>query len=195
MPSATSLPDGPGFRYCEVWPPNDGWRHLEGLLDRSSGQGRAAGSVGRRATPDARLDRLLPAGVGDRQPERTAWQGAAREASLRTVLCTEAVATCLGASALIYGDRTAALCDPYYPKHARLTADEAATVIAWRRFALRCRDLFLEGEDTSWYEIGDENGCGRRGQRPPRCGRSLSAARSSPGWSTPRAEWRSACST
>ena len=38
------------------------------------------------------------------------------------------------------------------------SADEAATVIAWRRFALRCRDLFLEGEDTSWYEIGDENG-------------------------------------
>ena len=31
-------------------------------------------------------------------------------------------------------------------------------MIAWRRFALRCRDLFLEGEDTSWYEIGDENG-------------------------------------
>jgi len=37
VPSATSLPGGPGFRYCEVWPPNDGWRHLEGLLDRSSG--------------------------------------------------------------------------------------------------------------------------------------------------------------
>jgi len=64
----------------------------------------------------------------------------------------------LGTSVLIYGDKTAALCDPYYPKHPRLTADEAMTVVAWRRFALRCRDLFLEGEDTSWYEIGDENG-------------------------------------
>ncbi len=85
-------------------------------------------------------------------------QGAAREASLRTVVSTEAVATCLGASALVYGDQTAALCDPYYPKHARLKADEAATVVAWRHFALRCRDLFLEGEDTSWYEIDDENG-------------------------------------
>ncbi len=73
-------------------------------------------------------------------------------------MLTEAIATCLGASALIYGDKTAALCDPYYPKHARLTAEEAGTVLAWRRFALRCRDLFLEGEDTSWYEIGDENG-------------------------------------
>ena len=31
-------------------------------------------------------------------------------------------------------------------------------MLAWRRFALRCRDLFLEGEDTSWYEVGDENG-------------------------------------
>ncbi len=50
------------------------------------------------------------------------------------------------------------LCDPYYPKHERLSAAEAATVLAWHRFALRCRDLFLEGEDTSWYDIGDENG-------------------------------------
>ena len=47
-------------------------------------------------------------------------QETARRA-LRTVVLTEAVATCLGASALIYGDRTAALCDPYYPKHE--TAD------------------------------------------------------------------------
>ena len=85
-------------------------------------------------------------------------EGSAREAALRTDLCTEAIATCLGTSLLVYGDRAAALCDPYYPKHARLTTAEAATVIAWRRFALRCRDLFLEGEDTSWYEIGDENG-------------------------------------
>ena len=69
-------------------------------------------------------------------------QGAARDASLRTVLCTEAVATCLGASALFYGDVSAVLCDPYYPKHERLSAAEAATVLAWHRFALRCRDLF-----------------------------------------------------
>jgi hypothetical protein len=77
---------------------------------------------------------------------------------LRTALCTEAVATCLGASALLYGDVRAVLCDPYYPKHERLSAGEAATVLAWHRFALRCRDLFLEGEDTSWYDIADENG-------------------------------------
>jgi hypothetical protein len=84
--------------------------------------------------------------------------GEARQSSLRTVVLTEAIATLLGTSVLIYGDKSAALCDPYYPKHARLSAREAATVIAWRRFALRCRDLFVEGEDTSWYEIGDENG-------------------------------------
>jgi hypothetical protein len=58
----------------------------------------------------------------------------------------------------LYGDLRGALCDPYYPKHARLNDDEAVTVLAWHRFALRCRDLFYEGEDTSWYEIGDENG-------------------------------------
>jgi len=85
-------------------------------------------------------------------------RGAARDASLRTALCTEAVATVLGASALLYGDVCGVLCDPYYPKHERLSAGEAATVLAWHRFALRCRDLFLEGEDTSWYDIADENG-------------------------------------
>jgi Glycosyl hydrolase family 66 len=77
---------------------------------------------------------------------------------LRTDVLTEAIATQLGASALIYGDKGAALCDPYYPKHAVLSADERDEVIAWRHFALRCRDLFADGEDTSWYEIGDENG-------------------------------------
>jgi hypothetical protein len=81
-----------------------------------------------------------------------------RDDALRTVVSTEAVVTCLGGSALLYGDVTSALCDPYYPKHARLSDAEARTALAWHRFSLRCRDLFYEGEDTSWYEIGDENG-------------------------------------
>ena len=38
VPSAVKLPTGPGFRYCEVWRPNDEWRHLEALMDRSSGR-------------------------------------------------------------------------------------------------------------------------------------------------------------
>ncbi len=84
--------------------------------------------------------------------------GDERESALRTVVSTEAIVTCLGSSSLIYGDARAALCDPYYPKHMRLHDAEADKVIAWRRFSLRCRDLFTEGEDTSWYEIGDENG-------------------------------------
>ncbi len=157
VPSATNLPGGPGFRYCEVWPPNDGWRHFEGLLDRTAGR---AGLLG----PEASRDELMRGSIACYPP---VWgidsptglvEGVAREASLRTDVSTEAIVTLLGASALIYGDKTAALCDPYYPKHSRLTEDEAVTVVAWRRFALRCRDLFLEGEDTSWYEIGDENG-------------------------------------
>jgi dextranase len=157
VPSATSLPGGPGFRYCEVWPPNDRWRHLEGLLDRSSGKaGLLAWSRSRDSVMRGSIA-CYPPVWGIDSPSGLV-EGAAREASLRTVVSTEAIATCLGASALIYGDKTAALCDPYYPKNASLTADEVATVIAWRRFALRCRDLFLEGEDTSWYEIGDENG-------------------------------------
>jgi len=157
VPSATRLPAGPGFRYCEVWRPNDEWRHLEGLMDRSSGR------AGLLAPGDAR-DALVRGSIacyppvwGTNGPDGPV-QGPARDAALRTALCTEAVATVLGASALLYGDVRAVLCDPYYPKHERLSAGEAATVLAWHRFALRCRDLFLEGEDTSWYDIADENG-------------------------------------
>jgi dextranase len=157
VPSALTLPDGPGFRYCEVWPPNDAWRHLEGLMDRSAGR---AGLLG-PALQDGPLMRgtmaCYPPVWGTNDPDGPV-TGSAREASLRTVLCTEAIATCLGASALLFGDLRGVLCDPYYPKHERLSAAEVATVLAWHRFALRHRDLFLDGEDTSWYDIGDENG-------------------------------------
>jgi dextranase len=147
VPSALELAPGPRFRYCEVWPPNSGWRHLEGLMDRSAG---VVSHVGRSPAGD-----LMRGTIACYPP---VWGKGERQAALRTVVLTEAVATSLGASALIYGDRTAALCDPYYPKHETLTADEAGAVLSWHRFALRCRDLFLDGEDTSWYEVADENG-------------------------------------
>lgn len=153
VPSAAILPEGPGFRYCEVWAPNEGWRHLEGLLDRSAGR---AGLLG----PNLSEGSVMRGTIACYPPvwARNNSNGPEREASLRTVLCTEAVATCLGASTLLFGDIFAVLCDPYYPKHERLSPVEASIVLAWHRFALRCRDLFLEGEDTSWYDIGDENG-------------------------------------
>lgn len=50
------------------------------------------------------------------------------------------------------------LSHPYYPDHETLQGDEPREVLAWNRFALRCRDLFAHGTDTSWYEIQDENG-------------------------------------
>jgi dextranase len=155
VPAAARLPHGPGFRYCEVWPPNTEWRHLEGLLDRSRTEPLTTGS-----STDTRLRGSIACypPVWGSDPTTCPTDQPTRQASLRTVVSTEAIATCLGASALLYGDRTAALCDPYYPKHVRLTSDEADIVLAWRRFALRCRDLFLEGEDTSWTEIDDENG-------------------------------------
>ena len=124
-------------------------------MDRSAG---VAGRFGRRSGSElVRGTIACYPPVWGSDASRTV-EGPARGASLRTVVLTEAVATCLGASALLYGDMSAALCDPYYPKHERLSATEAATALSWRRFALRCRDLFLEGEDTSWYEVGDENG-------------------------------------
>jgi Glycosyl hydrolase family 66 len=157
VPSGATLPPGPQFRYCEIWPPNDEWRHFEGLLERSAGvAGRFAPLEERSAVLRGSIACYPP--VWGLDTDRGPVEGLAREDSLRTDVLTEAIATQLGASALIYGDRGAALCDPYYPKHAVLSADERDEVIAWRQFSLRCRDLFLEGEDTSWYEIDDENG-------------------------------------
>ena len=160
VPSALTLPHGPGFRYCEVWPPNDSWRHLEGLMDRSAGR---AGLLGPGLSEGPLMRGSIacyPSVWGTNDPKGPV-TGPAREGSVRTVVCTEAVATCLGASALLFGDVRAVLCDPYYPKHESLSATEVATALAWHRFALRYRDLFLEGEDTSWYDVGDDNGAVR----------------------------------
>lgn len=156
VPSAFSLPDGPAFRYCEIWPPNDLWRHMEGLLDRSSGQSGLLGRVGPGRSPLRGTIACYPPVWEERADVPVAEEK--RLDALRTVVLTEAIVTCLGASPLLYGDLCGALRDPYYPKHARLSAAEAQTVLAWHRFALRCRDLFLDAEDTSWYDIGDENG-------------------------------------
>jgi dextranase len=141
VPRDFELTRRPGFRYLEVWPPNDRWRHLEGLLSRSTPGG--GGSDGNGAAVLA----LYP----------PSWSGE-RADSLRTVLLTEAVATTLGASLLVFGDDLGCLRHPYYPDYQQLTAAEAGEVLRWHRFALRCRDLFAGGMDTSWTDIGDENG-------------------------------------
>ncbi len=157
VPSALRLGGEPQFRYCEVWAPNDRWRHLEGLMDRSSGRAGHPAVGGNQAEAMRGTIACYPP-VWGRKDAESPVEGEARQASLRTVILTEAIATCLGAGSLLYGDMAAVLFDPYYPKHERLLGPEVETVLAWHRFALRCRDLFIDAEDTSWYEIGDENG-------------------------------------
>lgn len=157
VPPAVRLPRGPSIRYCEAWPPNGAWRHLEALVDRTSGR---SGGVGGQAGPAD--DRPVRGSLACYPPvwgrPGDALPAERRLAALRTVVSTEAIATMLGVSILVHGDQRAVLDDPYYPQHERLTAREASIVLDWHRFALRCRDLFLDGEDTSWYEIGDDNG-------------------------------------
>lgn len=136
VPAGFEPPPPPAFRYTEVWPPNDRWRHLEGLMARS------AGGADRRGDTLA----IYP----------PVWDGD-RGSGLRTVVLSEAIATALGIGALIWGDDSGALRHPYYVDHERLRPEEAETALAWHRFGLRCRDLFRGGEDTSWYELGDEN--------------------------------------
>ena len=137
VPAGLELAGTPGYRYIEVWPPNSSWRHLEALLARTSAPPGAGAGV---------LAIYPPVWSGDRGQ------------ALRTVLLTEAVCTTLGAGLLVYGDNGGCLRHPYYPDYQRLTADERRQVLRWHRFALRCRDLFTEGTDTSWIDIGDENG-------------------------------------
>ena len=136
VPRGFAAPARPGFRYVEVWPPNDRWRHLEGLLARSTGDGESCGET----------LAIYPA----------VWENP-RDAALRTVVLTEAIATVLGAGTLMWGDDRGVLCHPYYVDHERLGATEAEEALRWHRFALRCRDLFRSGLDTSWYELDDEN--------------------------------------
>jgi dextranase len=131
------------FRYVEVWPPNRGWRHLEGLIARSAG---AAAAPARQTGEPVVLAIYPPVWSADRAD------------ALRTVLLTEAIVTVLGAALLVWGDHRGALRHPYYPDHERLSDTEARTVVRWHRFALRHRDLFDRALDTSWSEIGDENG-------------------------------------
>ena len=80
VPSAARLPEGPGFRYCEIWPPNTGWRHFEGLLDRSSGQAGLLGSAQRDTCVRGSLACYPPVWGSIALPD---WSGSARESSLR----------------------------------------------------------------------------------------------------------------
>jgi dextranase len=137
VPRGFALAGQPGYRYVEVWPPNDQWRHLEGLMQRSVAPG----------SPRTGVFAIYPPVWAD-----------ARAAALRTVVLTEAVTVTLGCSLLVFGDDGGCLQDPFYPDYQRLTAGEREQVLRWHTFGLRCRDLFAGGTDTSWYDIGDENG-------------------------------------
>jgi dextranase len=136
VPKGLTPPAQPGFRYVEVWPPNDLWRHLESLMARSVGRESFLGDTFAVYPP--------------------VWEDE-RDSALRTALLTEAVVTTLGANVLIWGDHDGVLCHPYYVNHETLTSAEVETVLEWHRFGLRSRDLFKGGEDTSWYELSDEN--------------------------------------
>jgi dextranase len=129
-------PASPSFRYSEVWPPNDEWRHLEGLLNRSAGSHPPQGDT---------LAIYPPVWEGDRHD------------AVRTAVLSEAIVTTLGANTLIWGDDHGVLRHPYYVDHETLGSSECETVLEWHRFGLRCRDLFRESLDTSWYELSDEN--------------------------------------
>jgi Glycosyl hydrolase family 66 len=136
VPAGIAAPSRPGFRYVEVWPPNDRWRHLESLMSRSAGPAARQGDTLAIYPPVWEQDRI---------------------SGLHTVVLTEAIATAFGIGTLIWGDARGALRHPYYVNHERLAEDEGAIALQWHRFTLRCRDLFRAGEDTSWYELDDEN--------------------------------------
>lgn len=134
-PGALELPGPSMARYVEVWPPNSGWRHLEGLLLRAGARGS-----------EPRILAIYPPDWSDR---RGALDGAMR---------TLAVACLMGADVMMLGGDGGLLFDPYYPRHVTLTAPERRRVLAWHRFTLSVRDLFRRGEDTSWEEVTGPGG-------------------------------------
>lgn len=136
VPRGFAMPGSPSFRYVEVWAPNDRWRHLEGLMQRSAGRNVHHGDTLAIYPP--------------------VWEGE-RDAALRTGLLSQAVVTTLGSNTLIWGDDYGVLCHPYYVNHEQLRGEEIDKVLQWHRFGLRCRDLFKVATDTSWYELDDEN--------------------------------------
>jgi dextranase len=136
VPRGIAASSPPSFRYVEVWAPNDRWRHLEGLLARSAGGAEPRGDT---------LAIYPPVWSND------------RDEALRTCVLTEAVVTTLGASVLLWGDDRGVLSHPYYVDHETLSHDERTAVLQWHRFSLRCRDLLRAGEDTTWYELADDN--------------------------------------
>jgi dextranase len=136
VPRGFEAPVSPSFRYIEVWRPNDRWRHLEGLIQRSAVRGERHGDTLAVYPPVWDTDRAN---------------------ALRTCVLSEAVTTVLGANILIWGDRDGVLSHPYYVKHETLDEVERARVLEWHRFALRVRDLFRVSTDSSWYELSDEN--------------------------------------
>jgi dextranase len=136
VPRGFTAPTSPAFRYVEVWPPNDRWRHLEGLIARSDGDAASMGDT---------LAIYPPVWTFDRSD------------ALRTCVLSEAVVTMLGASILLWGDSDGVLRHPYYVDHETLSTEERIAALQWHRFALRCRDLWRTGEDTTWYELDDEN--------------------------------------
>ncbi|MGA7834870.1 MAG: glycoside hydrolase family 66 protein [Acidimicrobiales bacterium] len=135
VPRGFMTPAPPSFRYVEVWPPNDRWRHLEGLIARSAGGARHGDTLA-----------IYP----------PVWDGE-RASALHTCVLSEAVVTVLGANTLIWGDNDGVLRHPYYVNHETLQSDERLVALEWHRFGLRCRDLFRAATDTSWYELSDEN--------------------------------------
>ena len=57
VPRGFEPPASPSFRYVEVWPPNDKWRHLEGLLQRSAGAVSGTATRSRSIRPFGETER------------------------------------------------------------------------------------------------------------------------------------------
>ncbi len=169
----------PGFRYCEVWPPNDQWRHLEALMDRSSGRAGLLAPAGHRG----RLVRAASPATrrcGVRATRRArSWARPGRPHCARC--CVPRLWPPVSAPVRCSMATSAPCLRPVLPQaRAPGSAAEAATASPGTASPCGADDLFLEGEDTSWYDIADENGAVALEWDGP-CGPNPWAAPSSPG--------------
>jgi dextranase len=133
--------------YIEVWPPDESYNDLRRLI-----------GAARRLSGGKQV--ILAAYLA---PFAQADAATLPQAEAAALLATAAIAAS-GGSHLLLGERDGILCDPYYPKYARLRADFAARMQAYYDFLVRYEEWLIAPEIEDW-EADEGQPCDLRGAR------------------------------
>jgi dextranase len=124
--------------YIEVWPPDDSYNDLQRLIRDAR---RLSG--GKQVILAAYL-----------MPFADADTATLPQAEAAALLATATIAAS-GGSHLLLGERDGILCDPYYPKYAKLRPEFAAQMRTYYDFLLRYEELLIAPELEGWDQRVD----------------------------------------